>query len=131
MASDKNQITLQGRLTKDPEVKDINERTKLMQLTIASNEYWPGKGEGEWNSKTNFFNVKQWLKKDQAVPEQFKKGAKVSIDAKLKQESYVNSRGENVTSLSIEAKTIDLELEKEKKTKQPAMKQADKEVELV
>lgn len=51
-----NNITISGRLTKDPEIKFTGSGKEIIHFCIAHNK--PYKFEDEWQDETSFFYVK-------------------------------------------------------------------------
>lgn len=86
-----NNVILIGRLTKDAEVKVINEKgTKVCNFSIAvSRGYKNEKGEYE----TDFFNCVAWDKLGENIAEFVKKGDQVAISGRIQNRSYETETG--------------------------------------
>jgi single-strand DNA-binding protein len=85
-----NNIQIAGRLTRDPEVKQIPTGTTLTQFGVAVND-----GYGD-KQKTYFFNVKMWGDVGERVANEVKKGYPVIVDGKMTIESW-DKDGQTVT----------------------------------
>ena len=71
-----NQVTLIGRLTKDPELKYTQGGKAFCNFTIAVPR--------EFNrNETDFINCVAWDKKAEAIAQYFKKGEKISIIGRI------------------------------------------------
>lgn len=80
MAS-KNKLTLSGNLVSDAKVKDLNEKTKLSEFTLAVDH--PHKEGAE--KRTSFMDVKAF---NNDVANGLKKGQKVELDGYLTQDRW-------------------------------------------
>ena len=82
----RNEITLEGRLGKDPELKHIgNKGTALCTFSIATVE--PGSGEAE---RTVWHDVKVWQKLAEAVADQMRKGDTICVTGYLDVETWTD-----------------------------------------
>ena len=88
MSADVNYDVKTGRLTKDVEVKTIN-NSFLVSGSIAVNRSFK-KGE-EWVEEASYFNFKLWCKSQKQVDfytQHLKKGSQVTIDGEFIQERW-------------------------------------------
>lgn len=88
MSADVNYDVKTGRLTKDVEVKAIN-NSFLVTGSLAVNRSFK-KGE-QWVEEASFFNFKLWLKSQKQVDfytQYLKKGSQVTIDGEMVQERW-------------------------------------------
>ena len=80
----RNEITLEGRLGKDPELKHIGaKQTALCQFSIATTESMGGDSE-----KTIWHDVKIWQKLAEAVAGQIEKGDTICVTGYLDVEEW-------------------------------------------
>ena len=94
---DINQVTLIGRLTRDPEMK----------VTQAGKNYVKfGLAVGEGKDKVSFFNVTAWDKTADSVGQYMKKGSQICVQGKLKQDRWQDKEGQAKTAVSINAFTV-------------------------
>ena len=91
-----NSVTLVGRLTRDPEVKDVGE-TKVAKFGLAV--------DGYKKDKTNFFDVEIWGKGAEIAEEYITKGKQVSVLGELVQDSWEKD-GEKRSKVFIKAEHI-------------------------
>ena len=76
-----NQVTLVGRLTRDPELRKTNNGTPVVQFTVALNGY------GD-RAATTFINVIAWKDLSENVKKYVKKGHLVGLTGRLQSRSY-------------------------------------------
>lgn len=94
-----NQITIEGNIGSDPELKMYKEET-LSSFSLA---HTPRKKvNGEWqDGETIWFRVTFWNTKSDLVLDHLKKGDRVLIVGSLSQSNYTNKEGEQKSSLEI------------------------------
>lgn len=81
-----NQLILVGRIVKDPELKTLDNGTKLARMTLAVKR---GFRSGENNQyETDFFNCTLWRGIAEATVNYCKKGHTVGIKARVQQTHY-------------------------------------------
>lgn len=80
------QITLNGTITADPEVKFVGSTPK-MEFSVACDHSWRDK-EGEWQKETSFFNVIAWRDLAENAGRSLKKGVAVTVTGRLVQRSW-------------------------------------------
>lgn len=93
------QVTITGRLGKDPEIKYFESGKVKTNFTLATSGYDSKAKE----KTTNWFNIDIWDKKAEFVAEHFKKGDSITVIGELKKETYTNSAGEEKTNWKINA----------------------------
>src|SRR6266496_4113058 len=81
--SDLNTLQLTGRLTRDPECKDIN-GSKVAKFGFATN-YFQGK---ERDEGTTFLDVEVWGGLATVVEKYYKKGSPVVVSGELRQDNW-------------------------------------------
>ena len=57
MAGSVNKVILVGNLGKDPEIRSMQDGTKIVNLTLATSETWNDKASGERKEKTEWHRV--------------------------------------------------------------------------
>lgn len=83
MAGDLNQVTLIGRLGKDPEIKSFDSGDKVANFSIATSEAWKDKSSGEKKERTEWTNVVVWGPLADVVEKYVSKGDKIFVQGKL------------------------------------------------
>lgn len=111
--SDVNVSMVQGRLTRNPEVRKTPSGVSVTDLSIASNRFVKRKqGEG-YDTYTTFVRVTLWNQMADRYAAQLKKGDMVFIEGQLVDDSYTADDGtkhngrlkiDNVTRVNLLAK---------------------------
>lgn len=98
-----NQVTIVGRLTKDPELKMTTEGTPVAHVTLAVNrQYRSQNGEIE----ADFISCTLWRKTAQNTAQYCKKGAVVGITGRIQTRHYDNQEGKRVYVTEVIADTV-------------------------
>lgn len=105
MAQDINVLLINGRLVRDSELKTTQTGTPILTFSIASN-YATKKGD-KWEEDSNFFDVKMFGNRADALRPHLIKGKLVSVEGELRQERW-EQEGQNRSKIVIYAKTIQL-----------------------
>jgi len=112
-----NQVTLIGRLGKDPELRYTQAGKPVCSFTLATTEKWKDKESDEWKESTEWHKITVWSFAE-ACAEYLKKGSLVYVSGKIKNESYEKD-GQKVYMTKIQAQTVKfLDGKKEVKEKQ-------------
>lgn len=82
--NDVNTVTLEGRLVRDAEIRDLPSGKRVMAFTLANNRYWKKEGEDSFHETTSFITVEAW---DSNVFE-YKKGDHVTVQGRLQQDRW-------------------------------------------
>lgn len=114
--ADLNNYTATGRLTKDAEVRTVNEKS-LLVLNVAVNS-----GYGEHQS-TTFFKVQKWGNIGAGLLQYLLKGTMIGFSGPLKQNTYTAKNGKEYTDLVVD--THDVQLLGSKKEKSSDEKPED------
>ena len=102
MAGSVNKATLIGNLGKDPEVRNTQDGTKIVNLTLATSETWTDKASGERKEKTEWHKVLIFNDRIADVAERFlKKGAKVYVEGKITTRKWTDQTGADRYSTEI------------------------------
>ena len=88
-----NNVTLVGRLTKDPELKYTPSNVAVATFTLAVNRNFKGaNGERE----ADFINCMMWRKQAELFAEWCKKGNLVGVTGRIQTRNYENQEGRRV-----------------------------------
>lgn len=82
--SDINNVSLTGRLTRDPELRVTAGGTQLLSFTLAFNTSVRNRQTGEWDERGNFIDCTMFGKRAEALLNFLAKGQKVAIAGKLR-----------------------------------------------
>lgn len=81
-----NKAILIGLVGKDPELKELNDGTKLCTFSLATSEYYY-KGT-EKQTKTEWHNITCFGKLAEKVNQYVSKGSKIYVEGKIKSSKY-------------------------------------------
>jgi single-strand DNA-binding protein len=105
MASDINQVTVIGRLTRDAELKYSNGGLPIVKGSIASG--YRRKSGDEWVDETNFFDFDLIGKRAEAIHKYLAKGKQLAIAGELRQERWEKD-GQKRSKVTIKVNEIQL-----------------------
>ena len=99
-----NKIIINGRLTKDVEVKVTQNNTKIANISVAVRRNYKN-SEGNYDS--DFFNVTAFGNQAEFLEKYFKKGQEILISGHLQNRSWETESGEKRYATDIIVETID------------------------
>ncbi len=98
-----NNVTLVGRLTRDPELRYTPSNIAITTFNLAVNRNFKGaNGERE----ADFINCMIWRKQAELFAEWCKKGTLVGITGRIQTRSYDNQQGKRVYVTEVVADTF-------------------------
>ena len=88
-----NNVSLVGRLIKNPELRYVGERNSAVTnfVIAVDRDYKTLQGERE----SDFINIEAWGKQAEIICEYMTKGRLIGIEGKIKVDKYKNESGEN------------------------------------
>lgn len=98
-----NQVTLVGRLTRDPEIKKTAEGTAVANVTLAVNRHFRNHN-GEID--TDFVQCTLWRKAAENTVQYCRKGSVVGITGRLQTRHYDNQEGRRIFVTEVVAETV-------------------------
>ncbi len=98
-----NQVTLVGRLTRDPELRQTTEGTPVTHITLAVNRHYRN-ANGEIDA--DFVQCTLWRKAAENTYQYCRKGAVVGITGRIQTRSYNNSEGKRIYVTEVVAETV-------------------------
>lgn len=79
-----NKVTLIGNVGKDPEIRSMQDGTKVCNFSVATSETWKDKASGERKEKTEWHRVVIFNERLVEVAEKFlRKGSKIYLEGQL------------------------------------------------
>ena len=88
-----NVVAINGRLTRDAELKYTNSGMAICKFSIASNRSIK-KGD-KWEDEANFFECTMFGKRAESINQYLTKGQQVSISGELRQERWEKDGKQN------------------------------------
>lgn len=84
MAGSVNKVILVGNLGKDPEVRNTQDGTKVVNLTLATSESWNDRASGEKKERTEWHRIVIFNDRTGDAVERFaRKGSKIYVEGSL------------------------------------------------
>lgn len=95
MAGSVNKVILVGNLGKDPEVRNTQSGSKIVNLTVATSDTWNDKQSGERKERTEWHRVVIFNERTADVAERYlRKGRKVYIEGELRTRKWTDQSGQ-------------------------------------
>lgn len=88
----KNKVQLIGHLGMNPEVKTIQNGTKLAKMRMATSEIYKN-NRGEKVTETEWHNIVAWGKTAEIAEQLLHKGSEVMVEGKLIHREYTDKDG--------------------------------------
>lgn len=92
MNNPRNSVQLIGHLGADPEMKTLENNSKMAKLRLATTESYKN-ASGDWKEETQWHRVTVWEALAERVGRQLTKGSFVLIQGKLMNKSYTDAQG--------------------------------------
>lgn len=86
-----NHVTLMGRLTRDPELKQVGQGNTVANFSLAVNRDFKNKQTGDFEA--DFFDIRAWRHTAEFVGKYFAKGQLVAVEGRLQAETYTDKEG--------------------------------------
>lgn len=110
-----NKVIMMGRLTRDPEITSSTSGTTYARFSIAVDRKIKAEGQPE----ADFFNCTSFGKQAEFIERYLKKGTKIVITGRLRNDSYTNKDGQKVTATKIITEEVEFaESKKDGQTEQ-------------
>jgi len=94
-----NLAVIEGRLTRDPELRYTQKGTAVCRFSIANNSSYYK--DDELQDEVTFVEVTTWAKLAEQCNEYLKKGRRVIVNGRIKQNKWEDSNGETHSKLII------------------------------
>ena len=95
-----NNVSLVGRLTRDPEIKTTNSGSSYARFSIAVDRR--GKDPG-----TDFINIVAFGKTSEFIERYFRKGQRIGINGRIQTGSYEGKDGKKVYTFDVIAENVE------------------------
>ena len=99
-----NYVSMIGRLTKTPEIRQTNTGKNVCTFTLAVNRRYK---DAQGNATADFFSVQAWEKLAELCARYLDKGSKVFISGELRNRSYEAKDGSKRTVTEIIANEVE------------------------
>jgi len=98
-----NQVTIVGRLTRDPELKYTPEGKAVSNVTLAVNRNFKNQG-GEY--ETDFVQCTLWRKTAENTAEYCRKGSLIGVTGRIQTRNYENQEGKKIYVTEVVAEMV-------------------------
>jgi single-strand DNA-binding protein len=99
-----NHIVIQGRLTRDPELRRTGTGLAVASFSVAVDRDWPNKETGE--KETDFIDCVAWRHNGEFVSKYFSKGSMIVVSGRLQIRPWVDKDGNKRKSAEIVADSV-------------------------
>ena len=100
-----NKITLIGNLGKDPDIRTLENGTKVCTFSLATNENFKDKNDN-WQTVTDWHNIVAWRYLADKAERELKKGSLVYIEGKMTYRKFTDKEGLEKTSAEVVASVL-------------------------
>jgi single-strand DNA-binding protein len=125
-----NKVFLIGRLTKDPEMKNLPSGKSLCQISIATDRFYTDK-DGNKKQETEFHNVILFGRLAEIASQYLKKGSLVFIEGRLKTRNWEDESGNKKSRTEIIAEKMQLGPKAAPKEELPPIEEEKEEIPIV
>ncbi len=92
MSKISNKVQLIGNLGIDPEVKELENKSKVAKFSLATNESYTN-AKGEKITGTQWHNIVAWNKTAEIIEKYVSNGDKIAVEGRLTHRSYEDKEG--------------------------------------
>lgn len=103
-----NRVIVEGNLTQSAELSRWTDGTPYIKFTIAHNDSYKNKDTGEWQSIPSFFDCQCKGPYAESMSKHLLKGRRISVEGKLKQQSWTGDDGARHSRVIIRVENISL-----------------------
>ncbi len=103
-----NQVTLIGRVGRDPELRRTAQGTAITNMSLATSETWKDKQTGEKKEATEWHRVVFYDRQAEVADQYAKKGALILVQGSLKTRKWTDKDGVEKYTTEIQARELKL-----------------------
>lgn len=104
MPADLNRVTLVGRLTRDPELRQTAGGTSVCSIRLAVTSRM-NRG-GEWSDQSNYFDITVFGRQAETVQTYLSKGRRIGVDGRLSWREWEAKDGTKRQSVEVIANDV-------------------------
>lgn len=102
MSGSVNKVILVGNLGRDPEVRSLNDGSRVANLSVATSEAWRDKTSGERKDRTEWHRVVVFNDRLVDIIEKYtRKGSKVFLEGQLQTRKWTDQNGQEKYSTEV------------------------------
>lgn len=99
-----NQITIMGRLTRDPELRRTASGTAVTSFSVAVERDYPSKDGGD--KETDFIDCLAWRSTGEFVSKYFTKGSMIVVSGRLQIRNWTDKSGNKRRNAEVLAENV-------------------------
>lgn len=96
-----NHITIEGRLTKDPERRATQSGLAVLRFSVACNRSWKPDGASEWKESVSFIPCVMFGKAADYAAGRLRKGLHVLVAGSLEEQRWETNEGQKRNTFQI------------------------------
>ncbi|MGB5848668.1 MAG: single-stranded DNA-binding protein [Ignavibacteriaceae bacterium] len=100
-----NYVIVAGNLTKDPIFRQTNNKTPVVNFSVASNRRYKD-SSNQWQEDVCYIGVVAWNRLAESCKDKLKKASAVLVDGELQSRSWKSEEGQNRSIVEIKARRI-------------------------
>ncbi len=100
-----NKVIIVGNLGQDPEIRTLENGSKVAKFSVATNENYQDKS-GEWQKITEWHNIVAWRGLAERAENYLKKGGMVYVEGKLSTRKWQDQNGNDRYSTDVVARIL-------------------------
>jgi len=89
---DLNKVMLIGRLTRDPELRNIPSGQSVTSFGLATNRFWKG-SDGQKQEQVEFHNIVLWARLAEVASQYLRKGSRIYVEGRLQTRDWTGQDG--------------------------------------
>ncbi|MDR1775000.1 MAG: single-stranded DNA-binding protein [Actinomycetes bacterium] len=101
-----NKVAISGNLTRDPELKQAGQST-VLEMGVAVNERRKNSQTDQWEEVPSFIDVNVWGARGEALSRFLRKGMKIAVTGRLRQDRWQAQDGTNRSKIIVIADEVD------------------------
>lgn len=102
-----NRVVVSGNLTRDPELKALQNGTQVLRFSVAVNDRKKNQQTGQWEDYPNYIDCVMFGTRAESISKYLYKGQRVTVDGKLHYSSWERD-GQRRSKLEVYVDDIDL-----------------------
>ena len=101
MSMNLNKVMMAGRLTRDPELKELPNGNSVTNLGFVTNRTFKSGDKGERKEEATFIDVKAWGAAGEQITKYLTKGSPIFVEGRMTQESWETPGGDKRTKMVV------------------------------
>ncbi len=103
-----NKAVIVGTLGQDPEVRYAQSGNAVVNVSVATDEYWKDRDSGETQHRTEWHRIVMFGKLGEIASQYLKKGSQVYFEGRIKTSKWQDEAGNNRYTTEIIASQMEM-----------------------